>query len=98
MAMSTAITVASVLASVNLLLLAALAVVWLRNYRTFGSPLILGLLAFDVAMAAENALAIYFFFSMGMLYSGDPAVQNAVVVLRALQFVALGLLTWVTMQ
>jgi len=98
MAMSTAITVASALAGVNLLLLAALAVIWLRNYRTFRTPLILGLLAFDVAMAAENALAIYFFFSMGMLYSGDPGVQSAVVVLRGLQFVALVFLTWVTMQ
>ena len=96
--MNTAITAASVLAGVNLLLLAALAVVWLRNYRTFGSPLILGLLAFDVAMAAENALAIYFFFSMSMLYSGDPGVQTAVVVLRGLQFVALVFLTWVTVQ
>lgn len=98
MAMSTAITAASVLAAVNLVLLAGLAVVWLRNYRTFRTPLILGLLAFAVAMAAENAVAIYFFFSMGMLYSGDPAVQSAVLVLRALQFLALVFLTWVTMQ
>ena len=98
MAMSTAITVASALAGVNLLMLAALAVIWLRNYRTFRTPLILGLLAFDVAMAAENAMAIYFFFSMGMLYSGDPSVQSAVLVLRALQFLALVFLTWVTMQ
>ena len=96
--MSTSISIASALAGVNLLMLAALAVVWVRNYRTFRTPLILGLLAFDVAMAAENALAIYFFFSMGMLYSGDPGVQSAVVLLRALQFVALVFLTWVTMQ
>jgi len=98
MGMSTAITVASALAGVNLLLLAALAIVWLRNYRTFRTPLILGLLAFAVAMAAENAVAIYFFFSMGMLYSGDPGVQSAVVLLRGLQFLALLFLTWVTMQ
>lgn len=98
MAMSTAITVASALAGINLLLLAALAVVWLRNYRTFRTPLILGLLAFAVAMAAENAVAIYFFFSMGMLYSGDPGVQNAVVLLRGLQLLALVFLTWVTMK
>jgi len=96
--MSTAITVASALAGVNLVMLAVLAVVWIRNYRTFRTPLVLGLLAFDVAMAAENALAIYFFFSMSMLYSGDPSVQTAVVVLRALQFVALVFLTWVTMK
>ena len=98
MSMDQTIAVASAFAGINVVLLTVLTVIWLRNYRTFRTPLILGLLAFDVAMAAENALAIYFFFSMGMLYSGDPGVQSAVVVLRGLQFVALVFLTWVTMQ
>jgi hypothetical protein len=98
MAMGTMIQAASALAGVNILLLAALSGVWLRNYRTFRTPLILGLVAFSVAMLAENALALYFFFTMQSLYSGDPGVQQAVLVLRGLQLVALGFLTYVTLR
>jgi len=35
---------------------------------------------------------------MKMLYSGDPTVQQAVLVLRILQFVAVAFLTWVTVK
>ncbi|WP_327052263.1 hypothetical protein [Halomicrococcus gelatinilyticus] len=90
------IQIASGLAVVNILLLGLLTVVWVRNYRTFRSSLVLGLLAFALVMLAENVVAIYYFFSMKMLYSGDPSVQQAVLVLRAMQVVALGFLTWVT--
>ena len=76
----------------------ALGVVWLRNYWTFRSNLLLGLLAFAGVMLAENLVAVYYFFSMQMLYVGDPGAQQSVVVLRALQFVALLFLTYVTMQ
>jgi hypothetical protein len=98
MAMGPWLTVATTLAGLNALLLGALGAVWLRNYRTFRSTLILGLLAFAAVMLLENLLAIYYFFSMQMLYAGDPGAQQAVVVLRALQFVALLVLTYVTMQ
>jgi hypothetical protein len=90
------IQIASGLAVVNILLLGLLTVVWVRNYRTFRSSLVLGLLAFALVMLAENVVALYYFFSMKMLYSGDPSVQQAVLVLRAMQVVALGFLTWVT--
>jgi hypothetical protein len=98
MAMGPWLTVATALAGLNALLLAALGVVWLRNYRTFRTNLILGLLAFAAVMLLENLVAVYYFFSMQMLYAGDPGAQQAVVVLRALQFVALLFLTYVTMQ
>lgn len=98
MALENSILIASGLAAMNLLLLTALSIVWLRNYATFRTSLILGLLAFGAVMFAENALALYFFFSMQMLYSGDPTVQTSVAVLRGLQFVALLFLTWVTMK
>jgi hypothetical protein len=98
MAMSTTIQAASALAGVNILFLAALSGVWLNNYRTFRTPLVLGLVAFSVVMLLENALAVYFFFTMRSLYSGDPTVQQAVLVLRGLQLVALGFLTYVTMR
>lgn len=96
--MEPTIQLASVLAGVNIVLLVALVSVWLRNYRTFASSLVAGLLAFALVMLAENLLALYYFFSMQSLYSGDPHVQQAVLFLRALQLVALGLLTYVTMK
>jgi hypothetical protein len=98
MAMNTTIMAASVFAGINVLLLGALSVVWLRNYRTFKSPLVLGLLAFAVVMLIENAIAVYFFFSMGMLYSGSPGAHQTILVLRVLQFVAITFLTYVTLK
>ena len=98
MAMSTTILAASAMAAVNVLLLGTLTVVWARNYRTFGTSMIAGLVAFAAVMLLENAAAIYFFFSMRMLYSGDPGVQQVVAVLRGLQLVALAFLTYVTLK
>jgi hypothetical protein len=89
---------ASALTGLNALLLLALSVVWVRNYRTFRTPMTLGLLAFALVLLVENLVAIYFFFSMSMFYSADPTVQQAVLVLRTLQFVALLFLTYVTLQ
>ncbi|MFC7079565.1 hypothetical protein [Halorussus caseinilyticus] len=89
---------ASGIAVVNILLLGLLTTVWVRNYRKFRTSLLLGLVAFGSVMLAENVVALYFFFSMKMLYSGDPTVQRAVLVLRGLQFVAVAFLTWVTMK
>ncbi|WP_410766867.1 hypothetical protein [Haloferax sp. DFSO60] len=98
MAMGTQIMAASALSGVNIVFLAALCVVWIRNYRTFRTALVLGLLAFAVVMLLENAFALYFFFTMQSFYSGDPHVQQAVLVLRGLQLVALATLTYVTLR
>jgi len=46
----------------------------------------------------ENLMAVYFFFSMGSLYSMNPLVGEAVLVLRALQFLAVVFLAYVTVQ
>ena len=96
--MSTTLLVASALSAVNVLLLAALGTVWLRNYRKFRTPMVLGLLAFAVVLLVENLTALYFFFDMRMLFAADPQVHLAVAVLRAMEFVALAFLTYVTMQ
>jgi len=98
MAMGPSLLVATVLAGANVVLLSGLALVWVRNYRTFQSELVLGLAAFALVLLAENAVAVYFFFSMRMLYAADPTVQTAVAILRGLQFVALVILTYVTMK
>jgi len=96
MAATMAVTVG--MAAVNLVLLSTLTYVWVGNYRKFGSPQILGLIIFAVALSAENLAAIYFYFGMGMLYASSPAAQQAAVVLRGLQLVALVALTWTTMN
>jgi hypothetical protein len=98
MAMGPAITAAIAVAVVNAVLLVVLTVVWGRNYREFRSNLTLGLMAFAVVLLIENLVAVYFFFSMASLYSSDPLVGEVVAMLRGLQFVALVLLTYVTMK
>jgi hypothetical protein len=86
------------LAGVNAVILLVLSAVWVRNYRTFRSPLTLGLLAFGVVLLLENVMAVYFFFSMGSLYAMSPLVGEAVLMLRALQFLAVVFLAYVTVQ
>ena len=97
-AMGPWLVIATALSAINATLLGTLTAVWVRNYRTFGSEMTAGLAGFAAAMLVENILAIVFFFSTGMLYAGDPTAQQAVVVLRALQTLALVALTYVTLK
>nr|WP_247418453.1 hypothetical protein [Halomarina salina] len=89
---------ATALAGVNLLLLGVLTAIWLRNYRTFRSGMVAGLVAFGAVMFVENAVAVYFFFSMQSLYAMDPGVEQVVALLRGLQALALTFLTYVTVK
>lgn len=87
------------LAVLNSVLLVVLGAVWTQNYREFGSNMVLGLVAFSAVLLLENLLAIYFFFdSMTSLYTADPLVGSVVLVMRSLQFVAVGFLTYVTLK
>ncbi|WP_390241160.1 hypothetical protein [Halobaculum halobium] len=90
------ILVATALSVVNVSFLLVLTLIWVRNYRTFGSEMTAGLAVFGGAMILENLVAIYFFFSSGMLYVDSHRVQQLVASLRALQTVALAFLTYVT--
>ena len=96
--LAVALLAATVLSGVNALLLAALCAVWLRNYRTFRTPLVLGLVSFSGVLVVENAVVVYYFLSVRMLFTTDPTVQRVVLGLRALQLLALALLTYVTMK
>ena len=98
MTMGTLITAAVVVAGLNTLLLLPLVGVWVRNYSTFGTGLVGGLVLFALAMLAENLVAIYYFFSMASVYSRDPGVQQSVLVLRGLQFVAIAALSYTTLR
>lgn len=57
-----------------------------------------GLAAVGGVMLPAELLAISVFFRMASFYAGDPVVQQAVLLLRALQIVALAFLTDVTVR
>jgi len=96
MAMEPTLMLATGVAALNVGLLLILTGVWVRNYRTFGSDMTLGLIVFAVVLLIENCTAIYYFLSQQSLYAEMAPVGTAVMVLRVLQFVALAFLTWVT--
>lgn len=90
------VTIATLLSGGNLVLLGILTYIWLQNYRTFRTPLLLGLLVFAVILMLENLVAVYFFFAEEMLYGYDEFVHRVMLSLRALQFFALLSLAYVT--
>ena len=96
MAMQPTLMLATGVAGLNVVLLLILTGIWVRNYRTFGSDMTLGLIVFGAVMLIENVTAIYYFLAQGSLYAEMEPVGTSVLVLRTLQFVALAFLTWVT--
>ena len=98
MAITTEVTVATALSGGNFLLLGILSYVWIQNYRTFRTPLVLGLLVFSLVFMLENLVAVYFFFAEEMLYGYEPIVHQVMLILRGLQFFALLSLVYVTLK
>lgn len=98
MGMGTTQLVSTAIAGVNSLVLVALVAVWLRNYRTFESPLTLGLVAFGFVLLVENLVAVGFYFSTAELYAMGGGVGLTVAAMRALQLLALAFLAYVTLQ
>lgn len=93
------LAIAAGLSVLTVLLLVVLSGIWLRSYREFRTPLALGLLAFCLVLLAENLVALYFyFFTMERLFVNDPAIGGLVVVMRALQFVAVAAFTYVSLD
>lgn len=91
--MSTLLSVARAAAVVNAVLLAALAVVWVRNYVELRSKHTLGLLLFGLFLLAENLLALYYYLS-GIAVP-DPAMR-AMMYLQVLEAGGIAVLAWVT--
>ena len=52
----------------------------------------------SAALLVENLVAVYFSLSMQTLYASDPLVGETVLVMRSLEFLAVGLLAYVTLQ
>ena len=94
---------ARVAAGTNVVLLLVLSSVWGRNYLQLRSKHALGLLLFALLLLGENAIALYY-------YVIDPTLsawfdtQVPVIVWRVmllfhvLETVAIGLLTWITLD
>ncbi len=84
----------------NVLLLASLLYVWVRNFVTLRSAHALGLLTFAVFLFVENVFALYFYFFEPTLRvwvaSVPPQAQGAMTLLRVCEFVALVVLTVTT--
>ena len=95
--MSLWIGVAVTFAALNVLLLAALSAIWLRNYRTFRTNLLLGLLLFAGLLAMENLVAMVAYLSTDMIYAGTETAKYATVGLRIMQFGAIAFLAAVTL-
>ncbi|SHG52848.1 hypothetical protein [Halobaculum gomorrense] len=94
-------TVARVAAGVNLVLLAALLVVWGRNALRLRSSHALGLSTFALLLAAENAVALYYYLADPTLSawfssSVPPVAWRAMLTLHLLETVALVALVRVT--
>ncbi|WP_254545130.1 hypothetical protein [Halomarina pelagica] len=101
--MSVLIDLMRVALGVNLVLLVGLLYVWVRNYLQFRSKHTFGLSLFGVFLLGENALALYFFAFHPVLspWVADPTLvprpaQIAMLVLRLLELVAIGVLLWTT--
>ncbi len=101
--MSIWIDLARLATGVNLALLAVLVVVWGRNYRQLRSRQTLGMLVFALLLFVENGFALYVY-SLDPVLSlwfstkvPDPAWQ-AMSLFHALETVAIGFLTWVTLD
>jgi hypothetical protein len=95
----TELAIAAALSVLSITLLGVLAGVWIREYREVRSPLVLGLVLFILVLLVENSVALYFYFAtMETLYVDDPAVRTLVAIMRALQFIALVFLTYVSLR
>lgn len=99
------ISLAEVATALNIVLLAALASIWGRNYRRLRSKHALGLLAFSVLLLSQNGLALYYYMFDPMLanWYRDPAMvptgaMRSLMLLELLQLAAVGFLVWVTVD
>jgi hypothetical protein len=96
--MSTALTIAAALSALSLVVLGVLAYVWIQEYRSVRTPLVLGLTVFILVLMVENAVALAFYFTMNTLYVDDPVVRQIIAVTRALQLVALLIFAYVSLE
>jgi hypothetical protein len=101
--MSVWVDVARVATGLNVLLLAALGVVWGRNWLRLRSKHTLGLLTFSVLLLAENALAFYYYLLDPTLSAWfntqvPVVVWRVMLAVHVLETLAVAFLVWVTLD
>ncbi|MEF8773727.1 MAG: hypothetical protein V5A37_03285 [Halobacteriales archaeon] len=99
------IWLAEVATALNVVLLAALAAVWVRNYRQFRSKHTLGMLTFALLLLSENAIALYFYLWHPMMSEWfrdslhvPTAAMRGMLILDLIELVAIVFLVWVTVD
>jgi len=90
------LTIARLAAAANVVLLAALIVVWGRLYRDIRSTFTLGSIVFAVFLLAENVIALWYYFNPtpGL----PPFAVEVMMVLQVLEALAIATLLYITWQ
>jgi hypothetical protein len=101
--MSLLVDSARIAVAVNVLLLAVVMTVWGRNYRRLRSKHTLGMLVFGALLFLENAFALYFYLldpTLSFWFSTQvPDVAwRAMLLFHLLETVAIGAITWTTLD
>jgi len=91
--MSLVLNGARIAAAVNILLLGVLISIWVQTYREIRAPLTLGSIVFASFLLAENAVALYFYFTAPAM----PAIAvQVMMILQMLETIGIGVLTYFT--
>ena len=91
--MSLVLNGARIAAGINILLLGVLITIWVQTYREIRAPLTLGSIVFASFLLAENAVALYFYFTAPAM----PAIAvQVMMVLQILETIGIGVLTYFT--
>lgn len=91
--MSLILNGARIAAAINILLLGVLITIWVQTYREIRAPLTLGSIVFASFLLAENAVALYFYFTAPAM----PAIAvQVMMVLQMLETLGIGVLTYFT--
>jgi len=93
--MSLMLDAARIAAGLNVLLLLVMIGVWVDTYREVRAPFTLASIVFAAFLLAENAVALYFYFTAPAMPT--VAVQ-VMMVLQILETAGIGVLTYVTVQ
>jgi len=93
--MSLMLDAARIAAGLNVLLLLVMIGVWIDTYREVRAPFTLASIVFAAFLLAENAVALYFYFTAPAMPT--VAVQ-VMMVLQILETAGIGVLTYVTVQ
>lgn len=94
--MSTTLDAARIAAALNVVLLAVLVSIWVRNLRQIRTRQTVGSLVFALFLLAENLLAVYYY-NFATIPLSAPAVR-AMMYLQILETIGIAVLVYVTLE